>query len=279
MKNGLALSSTIWLESTETPQEHTRAAWFSLWRTGQRRFTKRLVKSSRGRKFKKDLPGINVDDVQIAQLEDNIKKAKRDVKEGIWRCYNNVALLGKNNEVRLIDLGNVHSSAAASIIQFLINELMRVDEIQTGIGPNLLVRNWPPAIQEWNTKAVRDAFFASPLFPRLLNADAVKETIARGVANGQLAYVGKTGSGKYHPFNFKRTISALDIEISEDMYVITKESAEAYESAGIQPIVPKPSENGSADGLSLVPPVDAKGTCHRAARSRPSARPTPNPSS
>lgn len=209
--------------------------------------------------IKKDLPGINVDDVQIAQLEDNIKKANRDVKEGIWRCYNNVALLGKNNEVRLIDLGNVHSSAAASIIQFLINELMRVDEIQTGIGPNLLVRNWPPAIQEWNTKAVRDAFFASPLFPRLLNADAVKETIARGVANGQLAYVGKTGTGKYHPFNFKRTISALDIEISEDMFVITKESAEAYESAGIQPIVPKPSETGSVDGLSLVPPVDLKG--------------------
>jgi hypothetical protein len=209
--------------------------------------------------IKKDLPGISVDDVQIAQLEDNIKKAKRDLREGIWRCYNNVALLGKNNEVRLIDLGNVHSSAAATIIQFLINELMRVDEIQTGIGPNLLVRNWPPAIQEWNTKAVRDAFFASPLFPRLLDADAVKETIARGVANGQLAYVGKTGSGKYHPFNFKRTISALDVEISEDMYIITKESAEAFESAGIQPVNPKPFEGGSPDALSPVPPGEVKG--------------------
>ena len=134
---------------------------------------------------------------QITQLDDNIKKSRRDLKEGVWRCYNNVALLGKNNEVRFIDLGNMHSSAAASIIQFIVNELMHVDEIQTGIGPNLLVRNWPPAIPEWNTRAVRDAFFASPLFPRLLNADAVKETIARGVSNGQLAYVGKTGSGRY----------------------------------------------------------------------------------
>jgi hypothetical protein len=87
---------------------------------------------------------------------------------------------------------------------------------------------------------VRDAFFASPLFPRLLNADAVKETIARGVSNGQLAYVGKTGSGKYHPFNFKRTITAFDVEISEDMYIITKESAEAYELAATQPPTPKP---------------------------------------
>jgi hypothetical protein len=190
--------------------------------------------------IEKELPGISVDKTQIMQLEDNIKKSRRDVKEGVWRCYNNIALLGKTNEVRFIDLGNMHSSAAASIIQFIVNELMHVDEIQTGIGPNLLVRNWPPAIQEWNTKAVRDAFFASPLFPRLINADAVKETIARGVSNGQLAYVGKTGSGRYHPFNFKRSITAFDVEISEEMFIITKESAEAYELAATQPPAPNP---------------------------------------
>jgi hypothetical protein len=196
-----------------------------------------------------------VDKTQIAQLDDNIKKSRRDLKEGVWRCYNNVALLGKNNEVRFIDLGNMHSSAAASIIQFIVNELMHVDEIQTGIGPNLLVRNWPPAIQEWNTKAVRDAFFASPLFPRLLNADAVKETIARGVSNGQLAYVGKTGSGKYHPFNFKRSITAFDVEISEEMYIITKESAEAYELAAAQPMTPQPTTTlFPPDGSPVNPP-------------------------
>jgi hypothetical protein len=132
---------------------------------------------------------------------------------------------------------------------------MHVDEIQTGIGPNLLVRNWPPAIQEWNTKAVRDSFFASPLFPRLLNADAVKETIARGVSNGQLAYVGKTGSGRYHPFNFKRTITAFEVEVSEEMYIITKESAEAYEQAATQPSTPMPIGDGdSSDGVLANPP-------------------------
>jgi hypothetical protein len=205
--------------------------------------------------IERELPGISVDKTQIAQLDDNIKKSRRDLKEGVWRCYNNVALLGKNNEVRFIDLGNMHSSAAASIIQFIVNELMHVDEIQTGIGPNLLVRNWPPAIQEWNTKAVRDAFFASPLFPRLLNADAVKETIARGVSNGQLAYVGKTGSGKYHPFNFKRSITAFDVEISEEMYIITKESADAYELAAAQPTTPQPTTTlFPPDGSPVNPP-------------------------
>lgn len=178
--------------------------------------------------IQKELPGISVDKTQITQLEDNIKKSRRDLKENVWRSYNNVALLGKNNEVRFIDLGNVHSSAASTIIQFIVNELVHVDEIQSGISPNLLIRNWPPAFQEWSTKAVRDAFYASPLFPRLLNPDAVKETIARGVSNGQLAYVGKTAGGKYHPFNFERTINAADVEISEEMFIVTKETAEGY---------------------------------------------------
>ena len=205
--------------------------------------------------IEKELPGISVDKTQITQLDDNIKKSKRDLKEGVWRCFNTVALLGKSNEVRFIDLGNMHSSAAASIIQFIVNELMHIDEIQTGIGPNLLVRNWPPAIQEWNTKAVRDAFFASPLFPRLLNADSVKETIARGVSNGQLAYVGKTGSGRYHPFNFKRTITAFDVEISEEMFIITKESAEAYEQAATQQAESKPAPALFSPGDSSVNPA------------------------
>jgi len=205
---------------------------------------------------------MSVDKTQVSQLEENIKKSRRDLKEGVWRCYNNVALLGKTNEVRFIDLGNMHSSAAASIIQFIINELMHVDEIQTGIGPSLLVRNWPPAIPEWNTKAVRDAFFASPLFPRLLNADSVKETIARGVSNGQLAYVGKTGSGKYHPFNFKRSITAFDVEISEEMFIITKESAEAYEQAAAQPPAPAPNPTQTLfppGELPVNPPKPANG--------------------
>ncbi len=185
--------------------------------------------------IQKELPSISVDATQITQLDDNIKKSRRDLRDSVWRSYNNIALLGKNNEARFIDLGNVHSSAASTIIQFIVNELMHVDEVQSGISPNLLVRNWPPAFQEWSTKAVRDAFFASPLFPRLLNPDAVKETIARGVSNGQLAYVGKTAGGKYHPFNFERTISTADVEISEEMFIITKETAEAYRKDAMRP--------------------------------------------
>jgi hypothetical protein len=39
--------------------------------------------------------------------------------------------------------------------------------------------------------AVALSVFASPLFPRLLNGDLIRDTIARGVSNSVLAYVGK----------------------------------------------------------------------------------------
>jgi hypothetical protein len=206
--------------------------------------------------IEQELPTISVDNTQVSQLGENIKKARRDLKESVWRHYNNIALLGKDNTVRLIDLGKAHSSAASSIIQYILNELMNVDEVQKGITPNLLVRNWPPALPEWSTKAVRDAFYASPLFPRLLNPEAVKETIARGVSNGQIAYVGKAASGKYLPFNFERTITAFDVEISDEMFIIRKESAEAFRQQSTRPdspVPPQPSLPG-LDGVAAPDP-------------------------
>jgi hypothetical protein len=156
----------------------------------------------------------------------------------------------------------VHSSAASTLIQFIVNELVHVDEIQSGISPNLLVRNWPPAFQEWSTKSVRDAFYASPLFPRLLNPDAIKETIARGVSNGQLAYVGKSASGKYYPFSFERSISAADVEISEEIFIITKETADAYRRGatptGSGPQAQPPAQAGDQQSIPQPTREDIK---------------------
>ena len=94
-------------------------------------------------------------------------------------------------------------------------------------SPNLLVRNWPPAFTEWSTKSVRDAFFASPQFCRLMNPDSIKDTIAKGVAEELLGYVGKKQEGKYKPFYFgsNKPLSAVDVEISDDMFIITAEEA------------------------------------------------------
>jgi hypothetical protein len=171
-----------------------------------------------------------LDDTQIRQLDENVKKAKRDLKESIWRTYKCLMLLAKDNTLKKVDMGLVHSSAAPDLVTFVLNRLSQDGDIEKGISPQFLVRNWP-AMKEWPTKSVRDAFFASPKFPRLLNPDAVREAIQRGVGNGLLAYVGKAGSGEYKPFFFNQGIMTGDIEFSDEMFIITKEAAEAYRKA------------------------------------------------
>ena len=171
---------------------------------------------------------LKLDDVQKKQLAETIRKANRDLKESIWRVYKHLFLLAKDNTVKMVDLGLVHSSSADTPISNILNRLSADGDVEKGVSPNFLVRNWPPAFKEWATKSVRDAFYASPVFPRLLNAETVKETIARGVENGTIAYVGKGASGKYQPFAFKQSISPQDIEFSDDMFVITGELARTY---------------------------------------------------
>ena len=172
-----------------------------------------------------------LDDSQKRQLDENLKKAERDLKESVWRSYKNIALLGKDNKIRTVDLGMVTSSMARNMVELIVNRLRQDGDVEDSVSPRFIVRNWSPAFTEWSTKAVRDAFFASPLFPRLLNGDGVKEAIARGVRDGILAYVGKTGDAKYEPFQYQCTISAADVEISDDVFIITQETASAYKKA------------------------------------------------
>jgi hypothetical protein len=197
---------------------------------------------------------LKLEDVQRKQLAENLGKSKRDLREAVWRTYKTVMLLGKDNSIRTIDLGLVHSSADASLTGFIVNRLKQDGDISEGISPKFLVRNWSGAHKEWSTKAVKDAVFASPIFPRLLNGDLIRDTIARGVSNSVVAYVGKKSGGGYDPFVFGVSMSPQEVEISDDVYIITAETAEAYKQSLTAP--PTPVGTGglfdSGDGKTSV---------------------------
>ena len=162
----------------------------------------------------------------------------------------------------------MHSSAADSLVGLILGRLQQEDLVVDGVSPSFLVRNWPPALPEWSTRAVRDAFFASPKFPRLLNPDAIKQTICRGVETGMMAYVVRQESGKYGPFTFRESLSQADLEVTDDVFLISKEAAHAYieqEAGGEQSDSPTPpagqteppegehSEDDGGGGSTLVP--------------------------
>ncbi len=198
---------------------------------------------------------LHLDDAQKRQLGENVKKAQRDVKEVVWRTYKNLMLLGKDNTWKRVDLGLVHSSAAPSLADLILTRLRQDGDIEEAVSPSFLDRSWPPAFKEWSTKSVRDAFFASPQFPRLLNSESLKDTIARGVETGMLGYVAKKPDGSYAPFHWKSSLTAFDVELSDDMYIIQRATAEAYlagKSAPAPNLVLHPPAT-SVEGMSESP--------------------------
>jgi Protein of unknown function (DUF499) len=210
-----------------------------------------------------DADELKLDEVQQRQLAENGKRAERDLKEAVWRAYKNIFLLAEDNSLRKIDLGLVHSSAANSLVELVLARLKQEDIVVEGVSPNFLTRYWPPALPEWSTKSVRDAFYASPKFPRLLKPDAVKETISRGLDAGTIAYVGKSSDGRYDPFVYKRSLGAADIEFAEDVYLIVRERADEYIGKNaVLPVDPPGSaggshtatNDGSGTGLAGTPP-------------------------
>lgn len=177
-----------------------------------------------------DRDEMKLDDSQVKQLKENIAKAKSYLREAVWQSYKYAFLLDERNLLRRIDLGKIHSSAAPSIADLIVSRLRQEDLLTDAVSLSTLVRNWPPALPEWSTKTLRDAFYASPKFPRLSNPDIVKATIARGVTDGQLAYAGKRGD-QYEPFVFRKATTAVEIEIGDDVVVLRKEDAETIQAA------------------------------------------------
>ena len=214
----------------------------------------------------KDIEGdsseLKLDETQHRLLVENVKRAERDLREAVWRSYKNVFLLAEDNTFRRIDLGLVHSSAASSLVELIITRLKQEDLVVEGVSPNFLTRYWPPALAEWSTKSVRDAFFASPKFPRLVKADAVRETISRGLDAGLFSYVGKAADGRYEPFVYKRSLPGNDVEISEDLFLISRERAEEYLKAqepGAAPTGTLGAVGAGDQGVETVSTVSASG--------------------
>lgn len=172
-----------------------------------------------------------LDDTQKRQLQESIARAKRDLKESVWRAFHSVYLLDKENKMREIPLGLVHSSAASSPVENIVNTLMGLGEFDKGISPRKVLSNWSNAFVEWPTKNIKDALYASPSFPRIIRGqEALQESIARGVTEGLFAYVGKGPNGTYLPFHFRESISAGDVELSDDVFIIQAGVAEKYKA-------------------------------------------------
>jgi hypothetical protein len=167
-----------------------------------------------------------VDEAQLKLLQRNLANARRDQDEAILRSYRHVYLLGKDNKLRDVDLGQITSSSAGSIVELILRELERNDEVTSGVSPSKLIKSWPPALTEWSTKAARDAFYSSPQLPRLLNPDAFKRTISDGVTQSLLGYASRDAGGRLRLEKLKGSLLDADVEISDDVFILKADDAQ-----------------------------------------------------
>lgn len=166
----------------------------------------------------------NLDDTQRRLLAQQLGRAKGDLRDALLRAYRHVIVLGKDAKPKELDLGQVHASAGA-LAEQIKNRLQEQDEVTDGVGPTKLVKNWPTALKEWSTKAARDAFFASPLLPRLLNPDSIRDTIARGVSEKSLALAKRQPTGELVLLRFGTPTKADDVELDDDVLLLRAEDA------------------------------------------------------
>ena len=206
--------------------------------------------------------GLRLDEDQKRQLKKGLEDAERDLNESVWRTYKHVFLLDKSGGFKTADLGLPNSSSESSMVALILRTLKTEADTSESVAPDYLVRNWPNAFVEWGTKSLRDAFFASPQLLRLTQADSLKETIARGVHEGKLAYAGKKVGGGYDPFYFEDGgFNAASVEFTDDMFVIKGEKANEYKKSLERPqppamVTPLPVSTGPVD--PGTPPVSTE---------------------
>jgi len=192
---------------------------------------------------------LRLTESQQKYLKEQLARSQRDLKEGVWRSYKNILVLDKDGNWKKVDLGLVHSSAAESLVKLILIRLAQGGDLEEEVSANFLARNWPPALSEWSTKAVRDTFFAAPHFPRLSKPESIKRTIAEAVTKGLLGYAEKAPDGSYANLRFAEKTFDSDVEISEDVFLLPKELAQAIKEG-----LPLPTPTPTA----TVPPTATK---------------------
>jgi hypothetical protein len=211
---------------------------------------------------------LNLDDADRHKLADEKRRAERELKQGVWRVYRRVVLLGRMSpptepngerttttgglELREVDLGLMHPSASESLVGYLVARLKQEGLIEEAISPDFLARHWPPALAAWSTKQVRDLFYAAPEFPRLLDWTILRKTIADGVRSGKFGYASAAVGGACHglPIIGDETFSAEAVEFSDEVVLLPGETALARRAKEEAPV-------GDMDSAGVTSPVSS----------------------
>lgn len=176
---------------------------------------------------------LQLDRSQVREIGEKKRRSHQRLHELVWQAYRRLVLLGSSNELEEVDLGRLHPSMGESLTSVIVAQLRQRGILEESVSPDFLARNWPPVYREgWSTQDIRDVFYASPLFPRLLDPEAVRETIARGVREGKFAYVVQLEEGQSEPIYQDPTVTADRIEFSPHALLVPADRLSTTAASG-----------------------------------------------
>ena len=165
------------------------------------------------------------------------------VRDEIWSGYRYLVLAdnGEADGLRVIDLGEGHSSEAKSLCNKIKAALMSGDLLNEKIGAGYIDRHWPPALKasgEWPLASLRQAFLTG-ILTRLLDPDAIlRKKIMEFADAGDFGVgSGKKLDGTYDRLWFHQMMAPEEVTFESDIYLIKREKAEALKS-GVKPVAP-----------------------------------------
>jgi len=137
----------------------------------------------------------------------------------LWRHLQKYRALGRQPTAAPWTLAFVHRARPDSMVTFNSERLRKDGEVEKGISPILVIREWIPRSREWSTKAVLIGFFASPCFPRLLDPESIKDTIAARCPRGRARVRWEICFGEYEPFRLRGGGASLNAQRCRDFWM------------------------------------------------------------
>jgi len=210
------------------------------------------------------LLGSEMSSSDIAELRSKLIDSENAVKDEVWASYRYIALYTKkqeNHNLRVIDLGQGHSSASVSLSNRIITALKSQELLNDSVGIGYLERYWPQAFVEkgaWPLKSLRQCFLDGSL-TRLADPDtALKRKILDFVYKGDAGLLSTSnadGSG-YHLW-FKEDIDPSEIMFVSEVSLVMAKKVDLYKpkdepgpqtdpNGGVMP--PEPEGDGQGSG-------------------------------
>jgi hypothetical protein len=215
--------------------------------------------------------GSDYEAADLADIRQNVATAESNAKDEVWTGYRFVIVWDPKEagDLKVIDLGAGHASAAESLTGRIVTALKAEGLLSESVGAGYLERHWPVTFEAsgaWPLVSLRQAFLNGTL-TRLIDPERVlRSKIVEFVGNGELGLgSGSRPDGTFAHVWFDEPISPDEVTFDADVYLLTKRAAQAAkagadvsapEAGGEQPPGEKPA-GASADG-DEPPPVSGE---------------------